>query len=176
MHHVGDDIIEQPLVMRDDHERAVGRAQPVDALGHDLEGIDVEAGIGLIEHTQPRLQERHLQDLVALLLAAREPDIDPAAQHVPVDAELGRGLVHALEEFGGQEFGFAPLLALGIEGGAQEIEGGDARNLKRILEGEEHPLGGTLVGRQRKDVLAVEQHLALGDDVFGLAGQHVSKR
>src|SRR3981081_1671691 len=70
MHHVRDDIIEQTLVVRDDHEGALGRTQPVDAIGHDLERIDVEPGIGLVEHAEPRLQERHLQDFVALLLAA----------------------------------------------------------------------------------------------------------
>src|SRR4029079_9128633 len=30
-----------------------------------------------------------------------------------------------------------------------------------------------LVGRQGENVLAVEQHLALGDDVIGLAGEHM---
>src|SRR3981189_155565 len=92
MHHVRDDIIEQTLVVRDDHEGALGRTQPVDALGHNLERIDVEPGIGLVEHAEPRLQERHLQDFVSLLLAAGEPDIDAAPQHVLVDAELAGDL------------------------------------------------------------------------------------
>ena len=37
---------------------------------------------------EPRLQQRHLQDLVALLLAAGKADIDAAAQHVVIDVEL----------------------------------------------------------------------------------------
>ena len=65
-----------------------GDAQPVDAVGDDLQRVDVEAGIGLVEHRQPRLEQRHLQDLVALLLAAGEADIDGAAQHLLIDAEL----------------------------------------------------------------------------------------
>ena len=44
-----------------------------------LQRVDVEAGIGLVEHRERRLQQRHLQDLVALLLAAGEADIDAGA-------------------------------------------------------------------------------------------------
>src|SRR5262249_19793910 len=95
---VGHDVVEQALVVRDDHERSLGRAQPIDAVGHHLERIDVEPGIGLVEHAQPRLQQRHLQDLVALLLAAGKADIDAATQHLLVDAELGGSLVHPLDE------------------------------------------------------------------------------
>src|SRR5262245_21132638 len=176
MHHVRNDIVEEPLIVRDHHEGALGRAQPVDAVGHDLERVDVEAGVGLVEHAQPRLEERHLQDLVALLLAAREADIDTAPQHLLVDPELARDLAHPLEELGRRELGLAALLALRVERGAQERHGGDAGNLERILEGEEQALGGALVGRQAQDILAVEQHLALGDDVVVFAGEHVGER
>ena len=76
--------------MRDDDEGALRRAQPVDAFGDDLQRIDVEAGIGLVEHREPRLEQRHLQNLVALLLAAGKADIDGAAQHFLIDVELAR--------------------------------------------------------------------------------------
>ena len=144
-------------------KRALGRAQPVDAVGDDLERVDVEAGIGLVEHAEPRLEQRHLQDLVALLLAAGEADIDAAAQHVLVDAELAGGLAHALHEFRRRQLRLAALLALRVERRAQERHGGDAGNFDRILEGEEQPLGGALVGLHREHVLAVEQHLPCGD-------------
>src|SRR5258705_10973906 len=78
MHHIGHDVVEQALIVRDHDEGPIGRAQPVDPLGHDLERIDIEPGIGLVEHAEPRLEQRHLQDFVALLLAAGKPDIDPA--------------------------------------------------------------------------------------------------
>src|SRR6476659_4573184 len=173
VHHVRHDVVEQALVVRDDDEGAVGGAQPVDALGDHLEGIDVEAGIGLVEHAQPRLQQRHLQDLVALLLAAGKADIDAAAEHILVDAELARDLVHAFHELGHQQFGLAARLALRVERRAQEGHGGNAGNFERILEREKKSLGGALVGREGENVLAVEQHLALGDDVIGLAGEHM---
>ena len=74
--------------------------------------------VGFVEHAQPRLQQRHLQNLIALLLAAGEPDIDPTPQHVLIDIEPGSGVAHALHEFGRQELRLAALFALRIDGGA----------------------------------------------------------
>ena len=42
----------------------------LDAVRNDAQGVDVEPGVGLVEHRDARLQHRHLQDLDALLLAA----------------------------------------------------------------------------------------------------------
>src|SRR6266446_5586099 len=100
VHHVGHDVIEKALVVGDDDHGALGRAEAVDAVGDGPQRIDVEPRIGLIEHREPRLDHRHLQDLVALLLAAREPDVDGAAQHVLVDAECGGDLTHLAHERG----------------------------------------------------------------------------
>ena len=125
--------------MRDDDEGPARPAQPVDAVGDDLQRVDVEAGIGFVEHGEPRLEQRHLQNLVALLLAAGKADIDGAAQHVLVDSELGRGFAHLLDEFRRRQFRLAALLALRIERGAQERHGGDAGDFQRILKGEKQP-------------------------------------
>ena len=65
-----------------------GLSMRVDALGHDPQGVDVEARVGLVEDRELRLQHRHLEHLEALLLAARE-----AVVHVP-----GREAVLHLEE------------------------------------------------------------------------------
>ena len=83
VHEVGDDVVEQALVVRDDDERAIGGAHRVDALRDDLQRVDVEAGVGLVEDRQPRLEHGHVEDLVALLLAAREAFVDRALQHAP---------------------------------------------------------------------------------------------
>ena len=91
------------------------------------------------------------------------------------DAELGRGLADQLDEIGRRIFAFAAQLALGVQRGAQESHGGDARHFDRILEGEENALGGALVRRQLKDALAVEQDVTLGDVVGILAGQHIGQ-
>ena len=53
-------------------------AHPVDALGHDPQRVDVEAGVGLVEDRDLRLEQLELQDLVPLLLAAGEALVDVA--------------------------------------------------------------------------------------------------
>src|SRR5271169_4652478 len=106
--------------MGDDDEGALIRAQPIDAFGDDSERIDVEAGIGLVEHAKTRLEERHLQNLVALLLAAGKADIDRSAQHLLLDAELARDSAHLFEKLRRRQLRFAALLALRVERGAQK--------------------------------------------------------
>ena len=74
------------------------RAQGIDAIGDDPQRIDVEAGIGFVENGEARLQKRHLENVHALLLAAREADIDRALQQIGLDVELRRSRVYALHE------------------------------------------------------------------------------
>src|SRR6476620_2579399 len=108
------DVIKQALIMGNDHERALRIAQPVYAIRHDLEGIDVESRIGFVQHAKPRLEQSHLQDFIALFFAAGEADIDGSAQHFLVNCKLACHFTHALEEFGRQNLRLAALLALGI--------------------------------------------------------------
>src|SRR5439155_27012992 len=82
VHAIRHDTLEQALVVGDDDDRAVRRTQRVDAVRDDLQRVDIEAGIGLVEHAELRLQKLHLQDLGALLLAAGEADIERPLQHV----------------------------------------------------------------------------------------------
>ena len=56
VHDVGLDVVEQALVVGDDQEAAVRRPQRVDAVGDDAQGVDVEAGIGLVEEAEARLR------------------------------------------------------------------------------------------------------------------------
>src|SRR5229473_1919155 len=158
VHDVGHDVVEEPLVMGNHDHGAIGRAQPVDALGHDLQRVDIEAGIGLVEHRELRLKQRHLENLVALLFAAREADIHRPAQHVLVDAELLRGLAHPLHEVRRGELRLTALLALRVERGAQERHGGYAGDFQRILEGEEDAARRPLVRFERQQIGRSEEH------------------
>src|SRR5436190_14748740 len=176
MNDIGNDVVEQPLIMRDHHEAARFRAQTVDAVGHNLERVDIEAGIGLVEHAQPRLEQCHLQNLVALLLTAGETDVHTAAQHLLLDPELARDLAHALEKLRCGKLAFAALLPLGVERSAQKGHRRHAGNFQRILKCEKQPPRGALVRLEREQIFAVEQHLALGDLVVLLAGEHVGER
>ena len=71
-----------------DHERAhLGADELLHAAGDDLQRVDVEARVGLVEHGDPRLQHRHLQDLDALLLAAGEAVVQVARGELAADLQ-----------------------------------------------------------------------------------------
>jgi hypothetical protein len=56
-------------------------------LRDDPQRVDVEAGVGLVEDRDVRLEDRHLHDLVALLLAAAEALVEVAVDERAVHAE-----------------------------------------------------------------------------------------
>ena len=60
----------------------------VDALRDDAQGVDVQAGVGLIEDGELRLQQAELQHLVALLLAAGEALVDGTLGEGRVDVQF----------------------------------------------------------------------------------------
>ena len=62
------DVVEQPLIVGYQHCRPFGPAQGIDAVGHQPQRVDVETGIGLVQHAHLGFQHRHLQDLETLLL------------------------------------------------------------------------------------------------------------
>jgi hypothetical protein len=98
VHVVGSDVVEDPLVVRD-HECAHVRADELlDSARDDTQRIDVETRVGLVEHRHARLQHRHLQDLDALLLAAREPVVDVARRELAADLEA----IHLREQLGSE--------------------------------------------------------------------------
>ena len=82
MHHIGHYMLQQTLVMGDDQRGESRRTQRIHPLGHDFQCIDIQPGIGFVQNRQPRLQQRHLQHFVPLLLAARKPDIDIALEKI----------------------------------------------------------------------------------------------
>ena len=116
-----------------------------DAAAHDAERVDVETGVGLVEHGDVGREQCHLQDLVALLLAARE---------ALVEVPLGEAHVHA-EALGPVEERHAHLedrevvdAPAGGHGLAQEVEDRDAGDGLGVLEAEEQAPGRALVGGQ----------------------------
>src|SRR5665647_3393000 len=87
VHEIGLDVAQDSRVVRDEQDAEAGvLLGAVHALGDNLERVDVEAGVGLVEHGELGAEQFELQDLVALLLAAGEALVDVA---------LGEGLVHA---------------------------------------------------------------------------------
>ena len=119
-----------------------------------LQRVDVEPGVGLVEDGVLRRDDRHLQHLEPLFLAAREAVVDVAAQERRVHVERVELLEHELAEFRRIEIVGAHRLARG----AHEVRDRDARDRGRILERQEQPGLGALVGRQLEQLLAVQRH------------------
>src|SRR5882724_6866984 len=101
VHEVRHDVVQQPLIMRDHHHGSARRAQRVDAVGGNPQRVDVEARIHFVENAKARLEQCHLQDLVALLLTAGEPDIDAAAEHVLRNVQALGDFADLLQKVGG---------------------------------------------------------------------------
>jgi Fe-S cluster assembly ATPase SufC len=85
--------------VRDEQDaRLAPLADPVDALGDDLERVDVQAGVGLVEHRDLRVEQLELDDLVALLLTTGEALVDVAGAERRVEVELLDPKVAVLDE------------------------------------------------------------------------------
>ena len=152
MHMIRHDVVQQPLIMGDQNDHALGIAQAVDALGDDLEGIDVQPGVGLVENREGRLQHRHLEDLVALLLAAGEVLVHGAVQQLLPHLDHFRFLPHQVEKIDGVQLALAAMRADGVDGGFQQIDVVDPGDLHRILERHEHALARALLGRHGQQI------------------------
>ena len=171
---VGGDVVEQALVVGDEEHAALGRAHGVDALGDDLQRVDVEAGVGLVEDAVFRLEHHHLEDLVALLFAAGEAFVHRAGGEFPVHLEVVHLRVEVLVV--GDRVDFLALRQARLEGGADEVGVGDAGNFGRILESEEDAGARALVDAHAQQVPAVHGDGAAGNDVAFVAGDHLRER
>jgi hypothetical protein len=74
------------------------------------------------------------------------------------------------------DFRFPAFPAERVERGLEQVGIVDARDLDRVLEGEEHAPACALLRLEREQVLAEPGRAALGDVVAGASGQHVRER
>ena len=89
VHELRLDVAQDAGVVRDQQDAAVlGFGVAVDALADHAQRVDVQAGVGLVEDRDLRLEQTELQDLVALLLAAGEAFVDTALGERRVDVEV----------------------------------------------------------------------------------------
>ena len=80
----GDDVVEKSLVVRDDDHRTIRAAKGrVHSLGHTLQGINVQSGIGFVQDASLGSSTAMSKMSFALLLSARKTFI-----HRPVDEAL----------------------------------------------------------------------------------------
>ena len=176
MNDIGHDIIQQALVVRDDDRRVIGTLELGHAGGHDSQRIDIEAAVGLVEHGELRLEHRHLENLVLLFLAAREPFVHGPAGQLAVEFDDGGPLAHHPQEFGRRKRLEPLILALLVNGVLHEVGHADAGNLDRILKAEEQPGAGPLLDRHAEQIAPLEKNLALGHLEALVARQHRGQR
>ena len=162
MDEVGLDHVQDALVVGDDQDAHVGPGELVDALGDGAQGVDVEARVGLVEDRDLRPQQRQLQQLHPLLLAAGEAVVEVAAGEVFGDVRQLHRLLGDLGEVFDLDLGLAARLAVGVDDHPQVLADRDAGDRDRVLEGHEEAGARALVGVGLGDVLALEGDRALG--------------
>src|SRR5690606_31663047 len=142
--------------------------------GHDLEGVNVEAGVGLVEDRVPGLEHQELQDLGALLLTAGEALVEVALEDglVPVEV-LHRALQLAVEL---HDAYLVARLAPGVERQTKEVRDRDTGHLDGVLEGQVEALAGALVGLHLEDRLALEEDVAARHLVLRVASDDLRER
>ena len=173
MDDVRSQVFEQSLVVGDGHH-AEFRSLPADlghAVGHHGQGIDVQAGVSLVEDGDLGFQDGHLEDLVSFLLTTGETLIEVALGKRRVHAEP----LHPLHD-GQAQLEYRQVDALtGRQGLAEKVDHRHPGHLQRVLEGEEHPGLAPDVGGPVGDVLTAKEHRTGGDRVLGAAQQHGSQ-
>ena len=170
VHEVGLDVPQNARVVRDEQQTEAGvRLGTVNAFRDDLQRVHVEAGVGLVEHGELRLEQFQLEDLVALLLAARKAFVDVALREGLVHAQVGHGRAHILDP-AADRGGFAFDSSLGR---AQEIGHGHTGNLDRVLHGQEQTGTGALINRHGEHFGTVQQNGSAFDLVLGVTGDRV---
>ena len=76
MHVIGDNVIEQALIMRDEKNAEIRAAERVDAVRDDFQRVDIEAAVGFVEHGVFRIEHCELKNFVPLFFAAGETFVD----------------------------------------------------------------------------------------------------
>ena len=154
----------------------IGAPKPVDTVGHDAQRVDVETGVGLIEDCQTRLEHRHLEDLVALLLATREAEVDRAAHDLRTPLDHLELALEEIDEIHRVDLLLTSRLPQLVVRGAQEVGVRDAGDLDGVLEGKKDTGLGTLLGLEIEQILAQIRHRAGGHGVGRVTGQHLRER
>ena len=120
---------------------------------------------------------RHLENLVALLFAAREARVHGAV-HEPLVRHLQKRhlLLDQARKSKASSSGRPRCLRMLFSAVPQEIQVADAGDLHRVLERHEDARGGAFLRLQTQQILAVIGHLARRDFIGLPAGQHLGQR
>ena len=165
-------LVEDLRVVRDDETGIVRRVELRHALGHDLHRIHIEPGVRLIEERKLRCEHQQLQDLAALLLTAREADIQIALCIAWVDLQLRHHRIQLLAK----RHELHTLARNHLTRRADHILHRDPRNLLRRLEREEKTAPRTLERAQLGNILPLEDETAARHLILRMSHNDIHQR
>ena len=176
MYRIGFDIVQQALVVGDDHGTGFRSLEFVETVGHNTQGIHIQSGIRLVQNGESRFQHRHLEYLVTLLLTATETFVHAAVGKLVIQFHNGALLAHQLQELAGGQGRQMAVLALLIHGSTHEVHHRHARNLYRSLERKKDSFMCTVLRTHGKQVLAIKGDGAARHFISRMSHQHVTQR
>ena len=172
----GLDVVQKALVMRHENHSLFGRHNVIDSVCHDAEGVNVEAGVRFVEETHLRIENRHLEDFVALLFATAHAVVHAAFTITFVHFEQIHLFFAELLEIFVAHFGLAEEGTLAVECHLQEFHVVHARNFGRVLRADKEAGVRAFVDFHFEQVLAVQFYGAAIDMVSGVPCNHFGER
>ena len=161
--------------MGNHHGGVVRAAQPVHAVGHNAQGINVQAGVGFVQQGQRGFQQGHLQHFVALLFAAGKAFVHGTAHQFRVDFHFGDFAPQQAVELPRAHFLLAPVDAAGVHGRLEELPGADAGQFYGVLEGQKDAFPGPVLRLHSQQVQPPVGGLPARDFVLRPAGQGIGQ-
>ena len=157
--------------MGDDNERTLTIAQRVNAVSDNLQGVNIQTGVGLIQNAQRGFQNRHLQDVVAFFFTPRETNVNRAGEQILRHFQQFDLLFHQILEIEAVQRLQAAILAHRIQRRLQEELVTDARDFYRVLEGHKDALSRTIFRGHFQQIFAVKFDRAVGHFIIFTACQ-----
>ena len=176
MYRIGFDIVQQSLVVGNDHSTGFRSLEFIETIGHNAQGIYIQTGVRFVQNGKSRFQHRHLEYLVTLLFTATETFVHATVGQLVVQLHNGTLLAHQLQELAGRQSRQMAVLALLIHGSTHEVYHRNTRNLYRSLERKENSFMRTVFRAHGKQVLAIKGDGAACHFVSRMAYQHITQR
>ena len=98
VYNVGYNIIEQALIMCDDHKCIFRRFQLIDTLCYYTQCINVQPTVGLVKKSKPGFEHGHLEYLVPFLFSTRKAHLHTPAHKRRIHLHNGHFLTHDFEK------------------------------------------------------------------------------
>ena len=128
---------------------------------------------GLVQHREFRLEQQHLQYLVAFFFAAGKSGVDAAPQKLRREAQPRRGFPRQRDERRGGQLVASKRLVAAVHGRLEELHVADARDVHRILKREEQAEMGPRIRGHPHEARALEPHVARGHFDLGPSGEGI---